>query len=47
MLNDLELIELLREYRDEADLMGDGNLSNLLDHAAERLEMLSILSKMT
>ena len=46
-MSDYELIELLRTYRDEADLVGDGNLSNLLDHAAERIEMLSMLSKMS
>jgi len=46
-LSDQELIELLRTYRDEADLFGHGTLSNLLDHAAERIEMLSMLSKMS
>lgn len=45
-MSDFELIELLRSYRDEADLVGNGDLSNLLEHAAERLEMLSMLSKM-
>ena len=45
-MTDADLIERVLLARDDADLVGDMSLACLLEHVAERLELLSKIADM-